>query len=54
MKCIKCDLCGKAADKYLQIKYRLVDGEKTGASKYMDVCEDCRKKELSVLKIRKE
>ena len=41
MKVTKCDICGKTATEYFQIKYRRITLQTTGEAKQIDVCEKC-------------
>lgn len=41
MKVIKCDVCGKAADNYYQLKFRKIEADKAGAAIAHDLCEKC-------------
>lgn len=49
MQIIKCDICNKPADTYIQIKYRTVSDGKAGATKHIDVCKKCHDKHFRIL-----
>ena len=44
MKVAKCDICGKTAENYYQIKYRRIAKQTVDSIKQVDLCEECFKK----------
>lgn len=44
MKIAKCDICGKPAEEYVQIKYRKVKKDAAIKDQRLDMCMECFKK----------
>lgn len=54
MKIAKCDICGKTAAEFYQVKFRIVTGKKTGAAKQYDLCDRCFEKARTAVTSQKK
>lgn len=53
MKITKCDICGRTAAVYFQIKYRRITQQITGETKQIDLCKKCMDKAIAVFQHEK-
>lgn len=53
MKIAKCDVCGRTAAEYFQIKYRRITQQTTGETKQLDLCEKCLNKAIASFRSEK-
>lgn len=49
----KCDICGRTAAEYFQIKYRRITQQTTGITKQLDLCEKCLNKAVASFQQKK-